>query len=443
MIIVNKKSVWVILVTVGMAVIFLCFKYSIRDVNVSYHSGQKSVSNPDRGFYVQIRSGEKDEIEEYDDDIRLFLVTLDLYEYRNRAIPEDKLSELEETLKEAKNRNVKCMFRAAYGFEREDKNDADSLERISGHIAQIAPVLNAYKDQITCVQAGFFGPWGEWHSSAYLDTDDAGENRCWLVKELLAQLDDEIVVNVRRPVFLREAVEAGCPIRRLGLHNDGLMSSETDLGTYEDEKDRKKELDWLEKHLVTGINGGEMPYVNEYSQMKHVMNEFPKMNISYLNMQYNEDVYTAWKTEEINGENAFDYVKEHLGYRLYLSSVKYPEKISHDLRVWNKKIEIELNNEGFAPIADNYGLEWVVETADGKRYMIRDGIRLSDLDGGEHASIVLPVWNLRNLDIQRVGIRISRVSDEVKNKETCVELVNDEFHYAGGINYVLENVPSS
>lgn len=420
--------------------IIIMNKYYIRYESKQYSIGDKYVNNPDRGFYVQISSSKKDKIEKYAENVRMVLLEFDLYEYRNETIPDSKLCELEDFLKEAKEQNVKCIFRAAYGFDREESNDADSLERIGEHISQISPILNCYKEQIVCVQAGFFGPWGEWHSSRYLEKDEeAAKNRCWLLQELLGQLDKDIIIDVRRPRFIREAIDAGLPLERIGFHNDGLLGSKSDYGTYDDESfTREEEMEWLREHLVTGINGGEMPCVNEYSQIERAVDEFPKLKLSYLNLKYNEEVYELWKKQTVNGENAFDYIAKHLGYRFYVSKIKYPERLKDGILGWKRNIEITLVNDGFAPIGSNYALEWVVEDYSGHKYYFDSDAELSKLENNRSIVIKLPISYIKDIPFKRIGIRISDIHDPEKEEVNCVELVNDDFSYEKGVNYLLQ-----
>lgn len=443
----RKKSVFkpVVFIAAGLFLIIVINSLYIKNETLQYKIGHKSVNNPDRGFYVQVKSDHKEKIEKYQDNVRIVLVTLDLYEYRNAKIPDEKLQELEKFLEEAKEHHIKCIFRAAYGFHREESNDADSLERIEEHIQQIAMVLNSNKDQIICVQAGFFGPWGEWHSSKYLEKEEtARQNRCWLLQELLEQLDGEIVIDVRRPRFIREAVDAGLPLERIGYHNDGLLGSESDLGTYDDkEYSRAEEMQWLKENLLTGFNGGEMPGVNEYSQAERALEEFPKMKLTYLNLKYNEEVYELWNNQTVNGKNAFDYIVDHLGYRFYISEVKYPVKLKGGILGWNRKIEITLNNEGFAPIGKNYSLEWVVEDINGQKHIFEESSSLSQLESNESIRIELPIKQIKDIPMHRIGIRISSVDDKEKESDNCVELVNDEFCYEQGINYFLQVNPEA
>lgn len=78
------------------------------------------------------------------------------------------------------------------------------VARVLGHIAQIAPVLNAAADVVDAVQAGFIGMWGEWYySDNFGDLGSATvteyNDRLRVVSALLDQLDPSITVLLRYP----------------------------------------------------------------------------------------------------------------------------------------------------------------------------------------------------------------------------------------------------
>lgn len=439
-IIVSRIKKEIILAVVGIVSIFVIMnRLKVRESVDVYEEGEKLTRNPDRGFYVQLDTGEKEEIKQYKGEVQLFLTAFDLYVYRNEEIPPEKLEELTGFLEEAKRQKVKCIFRAAYGFEREECNDADSMERIIEHIEQIAPILNHYKNQICCVQAGFFGPWGEWHSSQYLEGADMGkENRNRLLQELLKQLNEGIVIDVRRPRFIRDAWDAGLEQSRIGFHNDGLLGSDTDLGTYDDsEYSRLEEMEWMKENLKTGLNGGEMPERNVYSQIERAVEEFSKIKLSYLNLKYNEQVYEQWKNQTWGRENAFDYISKHLGYRFFISKVQYPVNLKKGILGSRQCVEIVLQNSGFAPVGKNYELEWVVEGTDGDMHYLKEKQSLTEVESGEQVSIKLKAKLLKKVNAKKIGIRIYKKDDKEKCPEECVELVNDEILYQGGVNWIL------
>ena len=185
----------------------------------------KKLNNPARGFYVQIDSKEKERLEDIKKaGIRVSLVAFDIREYLDKMISEDKLAELDNVLKMARNQGIRVVFRAAYDFDGRYK-DPDSLERVYSHIKQIAPIINKNKACILCVQAGFLGPWGEWHSTKFVEGVNGVKDRNSVLETLLVELDESIEINLRRPRFIRDAMDAGISIKRIGFHNDGLLST--------------------------------------------------------------------------------------------------------------------------------------------------------------------------------------------------------------------------
>ena len=393
--------------------------------------------NPSRGFYVQMDSQDTDRLLKYQGEVRLCLLAFDLYEFRDKEISPEKLQELEAFLQELKRHNMKCIMRVAYGFEREEVNDAESLDLVEIHVRQITKVINDYTDQIYCVQAGFFGPWGEWNSSIYLeDESEAIKNRNWLLGLLLNSYAEEIVIDVRRPRFLRDAMLAGLDMSRLGLHNDALLASESDMGTYDDESyARADELRWMTENILVECNGGEMPKVSEYTVSDNVIKEFSAMKLSYLNLKYNEEVYAQWQNEEIEEQNALSYIAKRLGYRYYVSEMSYPKNCYRDIRSIFQRLEVVIKNAGFAPIGERYVWEWVVEDVEGKKHIEEMEPPLISEKGQAY---ILEIQRLKDIEIKRIGIRVSERNDSEKKSCNCVEFVNQENVYEEGVNYLWE-----
>ncbi len=394
--------------------------------------------NPSRGLYVQLDSSEPEDIDKYCEEVSLFLLAYDLYEYRDCEISQEKLDELEQFLAYAQQKQVKCIFRPAYGFSEEESNDATSLALLQRHMEQFAPVINRYKAQIFCVQAGLFGPWGEWHNSRYLEGEDATENRCWLLEELTGLLDEEIVISVRRPRFIRDAVESGVDVTRLAYFDDGLLGSESDLGTYDDTRTRKEELQWVNETLSTGIMGGEMPYYNEYSTAAHADMEFDELNISYLNMKYNKEIYEQWKADSIAGQNAYAYIAARLGYRYRLTRIRCPKRAGDGIFLPNQQVSVWIANDGYANIAANYKAHLVIETQDGDMILIEQNqVDLHEYGTGMEYELSFPAELLKKYDVRRIGLCIYDSGCGQIGEKTCVQLVNEQLPYEEGINYLL------
>lgn len=410
-----------------------------------FKEGNKEVFNPGRGFYVQINSNEEERFEELkNENIKIALVAYDIKEYLNTKISEEKLKELETVLYEARKYNVQVVFRAAYGFTSK-YNDPETIDNIYTHIKQIAPILNVNKDVILSVQAGFIGPWGEWHGSKFFTGDENEVKfRNQMLSVLLKNLDQHIVVNVRRPRFIRDAIAAGIDKSRLGLHNDALLSTKDDMGTYDDlDYIREEELAWAKENITYGVNGGEMPLVSEYSSINNSIKEMKDLQITYLNSRYNTEVLQKWKSTEYKGQNGFEYINNHLGYRLWLGEVKLSSYIKPNREF---SIKAVIHNSGFAPI-DN-GKKTFLIIKRGKQIIFKSILEgeLSSINGdmSKEFAINTHIDNLSKVDNKEdifVGIYIANTdlansySVNSVNNISHIELANSDVIYEEGINF--------
>lgn len=420
----------IIIIAVG-TVIYLY----IPKIALNFKESNKEVVNSGRGFYVQINSNEEERFEELkDENIKIALVAYDIEDYLNTKIPEEKLKELEILLNKAREYKMQIVFRAAYGFDPKYE-DPETIETIYNHIKQIAPILNKNKDVILSVQAGFIGPWGEWHSSKFFKGDeDEVRYRNQILTVMLENLHKDIVINVRRPRFIRDAIDAGIDNSRLGLHNDALLSTENDMGTYDDsDYTREEELAWAKSNVVHGVNGGEMPTVSEFSAIENAVKEMESLQITYLNRRYNKEVLDQWKTKEYKGQNAFEYIKNHLGYRLWLGEVKVSKYIKNNRKY---SIKLAIHNSGFAPIDKGNKLFLVMKRG---KEIIYDSIlegELSSINGGmeKEFTINTTIDNLFREDNKEdihVGIYIA----DSDNNISQIELANEDMIYEKEFNF--------
>ena len=83
------------------------------------------------------------------------------------------------------------------------------MDRILGHIRQLGKVFQENRDVLFGVQAGFLGPWGEWHGSNWGNPPSLQARRTVLFA-LLDAVPEPITVHVRRPMFIRD-IFAGEP----------------------------------------------------------------------------------------------------------------------------------------------------------------------------------------------------------------------------------------
>lgn len=419
----------------------LWYQYSpLKTIVLNKHSNY--IDNPSRGLYVQINSEKRERIASLKDkeNVNLVFLEYDIYEYVDTSISQMKLEELDDALQVAKESDLDVIFRAAYGYDSDYKyKDPMDIERIVGHIKQISPILNNYREQILCVQAGMLGPWGEWHSSNLIG-DDENQNkvvRNGVLSAWLENLDESIIINVRRPRFLRDAVSAGLEKTRIGLHNDALFSTDSDMGTYDDEEyNRSEELKWAEESLVTGINGGEMPQLSDYTELDNVLEEMRQLKITYLNKKYNTQVLDYWNTQEIEGVNGLDFICNHLGYRYHIENMKASETIKNN----NLTIRMEWMNTGFAPIKEGYELYLI----------LKQGQKIYSYPIEDHNLHTLQSGDVRELSKKikledelltgfEVGVKLCLEVDKMTgDNNLSVELANHESKYMNGVNYLLK-----
>ncbi|MCG8484881.1 MAG: DUF4874 domain-containing protein [Clostridia bacterium] len=442
------RKMWILFLV--LLLLFILLADIVNDLYIpkctlAFKECNTEINNPKRGFYIQIFSDEEDRlIDLNNDNVKIALVAYDIEAYLNGKISKEKLKELEIILNEVREHDMHIVFRAAYGFDPEYK-DPESIDIIYTHIKQIAPILNANKDIILSVQAGFIGPWGEWHSSEYFTADEKEVKlRNQMLSVLLEYLDQDIAVNVRRPRFIRDAVDAGISKSRLGLHNDALLSNNDDMGTYDDTGyTREEELAWAKANISHGVNGGEMPLVSDYSIVDNAIKEMKSLQITYLNCRYNTEVLEEWKTVEYHGQTGFEYIKNHLGYRLYLGEVVLSKYIKNNREFSLKAV---IHNSGFAPIDNGNNLFLIMKR--GKKIVFQSILEgdLSSINGGMAKEFMVnaSIDDLLDMDSKEdilVGIYIAKTDTAIPNMDNSInniseiKLANLDLIYEEGINF--------
>lgn len=417
--------------------VFLYFRLQREPMQqLEYSDGGEILENPGQGWYLQCPVGDRERIPsiaQENPNLRLLLLTLDLKDYWELdELPQERLLKLEESLKLAQESGLSIVFRAAYDFS--GNCPEVPLERILGHIRQIAPILNRYSGIVTEVQAGFLGAWGEWHGVAYTEkTPQARQARLQVIRTLADSLDPAIPVALRRPRYLREAIEDGIPAARLGFHNDGLFGSDSDLGTYDDgDYSRSEELEWLEKTLASSFGGGEMPYVTEFAEGGNAIMELEQMNAGYLNGYADQSVIELWKSTQYEGTTVYDYITGHLGYRLGLDWVRVSRKPKNG----KFSLEARVANSGFAPFSRPYQAYLMVET-DKKVQQIPVELAMEDEDTGRLLAEDIPIEGIDEAQQVRVGLKLTVLPQDPGREEYCVELANSETVYEDGCNWMF------
>jgi hypothetical protein len=296
-----------------------------------YAPVEARIENPERGFYrfVELtRETDLGWVRQGGDRIVFSYVRLDAF--RASEISPAALAALERGLDTVRAAGLKVVLRFAYNDGPYPDSEPDApLDRILGHIRQVAPVLRAHTDVILLVQAGFIGAWGEWHSSTHgLDTL-AGKEA--VLRALLDALPTERMTQVRYPEDRRriipEALDeasafTGTPTARVGHHNDCFLASDTDEGTWPEGETARWQGVIADDGRFTPV-GGESCRVNApRSSCPTATAELARMRYSFLNRDWHPDVVRGWREG-----GCLDTIERGLGYRFALERAELPAAV--------------------------------------------------------------------------------------------------------------------
>ena len=394
-------------------------KPAYKLVNLNYNETTDFVLNPGRGFYYDMHAsvptsggkalfntdwvegssldhfgnplatwggGWKDEVQSY------VHICFDLPEFSAKMggqdilLTVDALKSIKLTLDNLRASKMSATVRFDYdpdGIGYTKKKDVEPpLELVLKHVEQVAKIVNQYQDCVYSIDTGFFGPWGEQHTTTL--GKDTNKNAYYqLLETWLKNTNSDMNLMVRKPLlFLNwynikygtnyttsniDTLVDTNDSSRISCYNDGYLASPSDYGTF---TNRDKEVKWLSTR--TGMYGGEIEVENVsnlYATGARMVTESFTTHTTHLNYFYNQEVIksnsnsTAWKQQKygVGLDNGlidplytnltyYKYIENHLGYRLVLRRSEIAENM-----VASKKIHFkgEIENVGFAPVTTN------------------------------------------------------------------------------------------
>jgi hypothetical protein len=387
--------------------------------------------NPERGFheFVDLRALAAGTLMANSDAGRsLVYGRVLLSEYRDAPLDDVVLGEIAAGLELARTHGIKVVPRFHYS-DAIDEPDAE-LDRILGHIDQLAPLLQEHSDVILLLQAGFIGAWGEWHSSQH--GLDAPGPRQQILDALLAALPDTRTIGVRRPSFKQEAyggpltpelAHDGSALARIGHVNDCFLASDDDFGTYQ----LPGEKDYAISDSTYVPVGGETCAVNPpRSDCPSALEELALLHFTHLNASYHPDVLAGWEQD-----GCYATIACRLGYRLALVDLRWATTASPGTPL---PVAFELFNDGFAAPANP---REVVLVFDGPtRLEVGTGLDLRSVLAGESVSVCVdaPLPADLPLGSYRIGLRLADPAPTLADDpRQAIRLVEGE--WAEGINW--------
>lgn len=295
----------------------------------------------------------------------------------------------------------------------EDKN------WVQYHLWQIGNVFSEFEDVIMTVKGGFFGPWGEMHSSSYTGT---AEGYHWLLNALLDYVPASRSILVHAGgVMAWQNIEYGTnysflnlpPVperssrtQRFGMFNDSYSrggDAYTDGGSLSEgnrlvggDYERNAALTWIrnQNNFYGGetVRSGNEPdnFYRLYPRFPNVPYEAAYAQTTHLNTSYSSAAYSLWAefvyTEEnvtapftpphdgvtraaifdpvYDGKNGLEYMRDRLGYRLVLREAKTNEQVN---RNGTLRFEGKIQNVGFGLIVNRKNVSVILKAKNGPK----------------------------------------------------------------------------
>lgn len=451
-----------------------------RGIYVDDVDGYAALYNPERGFRLETavdvsldRKNPIGALQAINDKYKSDSITLtQSYFYLTytigHSLTEQNLYTIQQYFNELERMGMKAIVRFAY--ERScsgDKHIGPTLEQALSHLEQLKPLLDKNKDLIMVVQAGIIGAWGEWHSSVH-GLENSKECMTAILKKVLEVVPHEKQVQVRVPEYKNLLKDFPELYERISFHDDfivirpdkwdGNMHEGTpNFNQMVEESPRlivDGELPWGFWSVGADPNRPAVGWIIDGMQTARrlFMQHYTSLSIIH-NYKENEEVEDApeysmkqWKKTLITEDtlrkyrmpisdgyfithdgksvkrNVFDYIRDHLGYRIELQKLTFPS-------VWNGKVDnklhLELINRGFATVFGNHKVYYVLIDKEGKvkEFPIDatpDDWYVSDWKNKEDVSLrhgidaVIPAMNGYRPGIYRLGLWIPDGSERLK-----------------------------
>lgn len=374
------------------------------------------------------------EVSALDQEAGLALLEFNLKNYADGPVSGTGLSKLSQILEVWRCTGRQLIVRFLYDWDGNAlASEPSSLSVILNHMTQISEIVNRYSDCIYILQGIFIGSWGEMHNSRYANAEDM----LTLIKHLCSLTSPSILLAVRTPQQWRLFADSEEPLTksaafdgslasRLGLFNDGMLGSDTDLNTYGsdisfpssyEKQSREDELKFQNSLCNYVPNGGEVVIPNPRNDFSPAVKDLSDMHVSYLNSEYDKDVLSKWQAKTYTGEgpyqgmNGLDYISRHLGYRYVLRSSKCPSVLP-----WEKtaSLSVTLENVGFSSCYRPFDISITLEettTGQTEQLSVTADTRL--LIPGESIQLAIP-FEIRSYATGTYDVRL-KITDPASN----------------------------
>lgn len=352
----------------------------------AYAYSDSIFNNPERGFYKYTERSNSNATLDLNTLVNyrnlgytLIYRIFYLRDFVNSPISESYLDKIKDDFNKMREAGIKGVIRFAYTSSMSAPYGDATPERVFSHIEQLKSILTDNSDVIFILQAGFVGAWGEWYYTDHFATgspsnvtDEDMAERKELIDKLLDAIPKDRMIQVRyvgykmkffddTPVSLEEAY-SGSPKSRISHHNDCFVSSQNDVGSYQNIKVEKKYLEQDTKY--TSIGGETCDWYPSRSNCDTTTSEMERFHWSFINQDYYGLTLSEWKES-----GCFDEIFKKLGYRYYLIDAGIQNSSKQN---GSFDITFRMKNIGYSNPVNPRNIEIVIRNkATGKLYYSR------------------------------------------------------------------------
>lgn len=396
-----------------------------RGICIDDANGEQGLYNPGRGFRLEVAVDVKEQKENPTEEL-IYLsgkyaadsVSLaQSYFYLTYLVGQELTPEHFQTMQqyfdELQKQGKKAVLRFAY--EKDFAGRAPigpTLEQALSHLEQLKPFLEKNKDLILVVQAGVIGAWGEWHSSVH-GLENSKEAMIAVLEKLLTVIPQDKQVQVRVPDFKNLLKDKPELYKRLSFHDDFIVirPDKWDGDMHEGTANFNQivnespylvvdgELPWgfwsagadpdspSAGWIIDGMQVARRLFLQHFTSLsiihnykeQHANRRFDENNPPEYSMVVwkktfiNEDTLRKYRMPASNGyftkkngeqveRNVFDYIRDHLGYRIELQKLDIPAKLHLGKE---NLLKLELVNRGFATVFGKHPVYYVLIDPEG------------------------------------------------------------------------------
>lgn len=434
-------------------------------------------ANPDRGLrmevYLDVATGMslfeyadvdafqqlQDEIDKYkSDNPTLVQVYFYLTGYKDKELDQTAFDNMNRYFDMLEENNLKAVLRFAYiSDDTNPLSQEPEDDMVVRHWEQLSSFITERRDQISVLQAGCVGAWGEWDSGAMSRVDYKK-----ILDAIMDNTPDDLYVQVRYSYIKTDNFSKDDPdYDRIGFHDDFLIGNLHGWNTAGSDPQSDRYQQMSEESCYVPVDGemiwgsandyykGEIggDYISSIKMAKRMAeHHFTSLSLTH-NYKEKDGYYSMeyWKTEYINqnildengllydeswflDENVnnlprtmFDYIKDYLGY--YLKAEKASAVVNGD----TVTATVALKNYGFAAPLTLDKIELVLLDADGNPVSSSEFCSLEELQSGSTVEKTIELQRPENGRGYRLALRLSS-----RNGDTA-RLANN-IEYTDGYN---------